>query len=373
MAYKEYIVRSPWGKYGDSLSSIAARHGMTLERLFELNPEYKTNPKYKGGNLIWAGDRVVIEHGGRSGPRPTATGTRHSTYVPPKPVWVDPRSGYQKELDALTGPNRNAFTALTNLFTSYGLATLAPKILDYITNGFSSDTITTMLQQTPEYIKRFAGNTQRLKDGLPVLSPADYLATESSYRQILQSAGLPAGFYDKHEDFVDWIGKDVAPTEVKSRADQAVRAVTNAPPEYVHALGMLGIDTGHLVAHFLDSTVALPILQKQAAAAEIGSAAMRSGLVMDPNRAMTFAAMGISPEAATANYQKISYMLPSVQKLGQIYGQSYSQQTAENEMFLGSGAAERQRVQLGQQETAAFAGTTAVNEKSIAQPTVGKF
>ena len=52
--------------------------------------------------------------------------------------------------DALTGTNRNAFTAIQALFSSFGLDTLGPKITEFLKNGYSPDTISILLQDTPE-------------------------------------------------------------------------------------------------------------------------------------------------------------------------------------------------------------------------------
>lgn len=71
----------------------------------------------------------------------------------------------------LTGADRDAYLAVNALFKTYGLQSLAGKIYDYVKNGYSSDTISIMLQDTDEYKTRFAGNQARIKAGLPVLSP----------------------------------------------------------------------------------------------------------------------------------------------------------------------------------------------------------
>ena len=43
-----------------TLSGIAAKYGLTMAQLKKLNPVYWTNPKYKQGNEIWAGDTVKL-------------------------------------------------------------------------------------------------------------------------------------------------------------------------------------------------------------------------------------------------------------------------------------------------------------------------
>lgn len=45
---------------GQTLSGIAAAHHETLGTLLKDNPVYTSNPKYKKGNLIFAGDKVKV-------------------------------------------------------------------------------------------------------------------------------------------------------------------------------------------------------------------------------------------------------------------------------------------------------------------------
>jgi LysM repeat protein len=47
-------------KRGDTLSGIAAKYHISMATLKKLNPVYWTNPKYKQGNSIWAGDKVKV-------------------------------------------------------------------------------------------------------------------------------------------------------------------------------------------------------------------------------------------------------------------------------------------------------------------------
>mgnify|MGYP006274590987 CR=1 FL=1 len=47
-------------KPGDTLSAIAAANDMSLSELYTLNPKFKTDPKYQGGNMIWSGTTVKV-------------------------------------------------------------------------------------------------------------------------------------------------------------------------------------------------------------------------------------------------------------------------------------------------------------------------
>lgn len=259
--------------------------------------------------------------------------------------------------DSLTGANRDAFVALNSLFTSYGLGTLAPKIFSYIQNGYSADTIALLLQDTTEYKTRFAGNTAREKAGLAVLSPADYLATEASYRQIMASAGLPKSFYDQPSDFAQWIGGDVSPTEIKSRVDLATAATTMADPYTKQQLSAYyGVDESHLTAYFLDQTKALPLLQKQEAAAQFGAEAARRGLLSDPTRMEDYVTQGFTQSQASQGFQQVAEELPNLQALAARFGTTFSQVEEESSVF-GTGAASVDKKRgLANQERAMFSG-----------------
>lgn len=232
--------------------------------------------------------------------------------------------------DSLSGEQRNAFEALNNLFSSYGLQTLAPKIFDFIQKGYSADTIGILLQDTPEYKQRFAGNEQRKAAGLPVLSPAEYLSVESSYRQIMRQGGLPPGFYDGPTDFNDMIAKDMSPSELKTRVDLASQASTLANISYKQALEkMYGIDQAHLTAYFLDPDRATPLLQKQAAAAAIGAEALKRGFQLSSNLE-DYATAGVTAQQAAQAYSQMAVEMPDYQKIAAQYNQNVTQNEFEH-------------------------------------------
>lgn len=257
----------------------------------------------------------------------------------------------------LEGAQRDAYTALLSVFKQYGLESIAPKILDFVQQGYSNDTVSYLLQQTPEYKARFIGNETRAKAGLPVLSPADYLATESAYRQILQSAGLPQGFYDQPSDFAQWIGADVAPTEVKSRVDLATQFTQGLDDATKQALLQYhGLGESDISAYYLDQKRALPLLQKQSNAVQIGAAGIRQGLNISATDADYWAGRGITADQAQQGLSQAARVLPVAQQLGNIYGTDYTQSDAEQEFLGDMASAKRKREQLAQQEAENFAG-----------------
>ncbi len=267
----------------------------------------------------------------------------------------------------LKGTERNAFMALNAMFKQYDLGTLAGKIFDYVKQGYSADTISILLQDTKEYKERFAGNEARKKAGLPVLSPAEYIATEAAYRQIMESAGLPKGFYDTHKDFNDFIGKNLSPSEIQNRVDLAVQATTLANDQYRKALKQMGFSEGELVAYFLDEKKALPILTKTAATARIGAEALRQGLTFNQNYAAQLATQGITAEQAAQGYSSIAEELGTLTTLGSIYGERWNQRESERATFEGAAGAVAKKKRLASQERGQFGGAAGGARGGLAQ------
>jgi hypothetical protein len=264
----------------------------------------------------------------------------------------------------LQGGDRDAFLALKSMFTQMGLGTLAPKIFDFVKQGYGADTIGLLLQDTSEYKERFKANDARAKAGLAVLSPAEYLSAESAYRQILDSAGMPKGFYDNPADFRSWIAGDVSPTEIKGRVDMATDAVSRVDPSYRGALfQMYGIGEHDLAAYFLDRKKAEPILKKQAAASAIGAAALRRGLGTSLLDMEGYASLGITGQEAEQAYGRIAEGFESMLGIAGRYGSSWTQREAEQELFtpgaagsLGSENAAEKGKRLKSQERGLFGG-----------------
>lgn len=283
-------------------------------------------------------------------------------------------SGQYEKL--LTGANRDAFAALKALFNGYGLGSLAGKIYDYAKQGYGADTISLLLQDTKEYKQRFAANEMRTKKGLPVLSPAEYLSLEQSYRQIMQDSGLPKGFYDNPADFTNWISGDVSPTEVKGRVDLATGNLMQSSPQTIQALkDMYGVDQSYITAYFLDRNRALPLLQKQAQAAQFGGEALKRGLTTNTQDLEDFVTAGLSLGQVSAGFQAVAEALPNIQAIALRYGEKpFSQQELERDIVGGQATAlgETRRKRLASQERALFSGfggATAQGLSTSFQPT----
>jgi len=263
----------------------------------------------------------------------------------------------------------DAYALLVNEFNKYGLGSLAGTIMQYLRKGYSTDRVALELQDTPAYKQRFAGNEARLKAGLPVLSPAEYLSTEDSYRQIMANAGVPKGFYDSPSDFAGFIGQGVSPTEVQSRVTAATDLINKNRPEDL-AYFKKFYTTGDMIAYALDPNKAAPLVGKAFQAASIGGSAAAQGIGIDRNTAETLAGAGIDANTASQGFSQIKSDAPTASVLSSIYGENYDQGTAIKDVFLNDAAAGDMRKRLASKERANFGNASAIGQSSL-NPTSG--
>ena len=273
--------------------------------------------------------------------------------------------------DNLTGTNRDAFLALKSMFDSYGLGSLAPDIVNYLQNGYSADTIGVLLQSTTAYKKRFAANEARVKKGLPALSPQEYLATETAYRQVMRAAGLPSGFYDKNDAFQKFLENDVSPQEIQSRVTQASNFIESASAEQ-KALFSQWYTKGDMVAYALDPQRAAPLVGKAFTTAQIGGEAVSHGLGIDQNMAETLAEKGVTADQASQGFGVIQSTLGNDQKLAAMSGDTITGYDAMREVFLNDASVANRRDRLASQERARFGGSSAVGSGSLGKTSAGQ-
>ena len=258
---------------------------------------------------------------------------------------------------ALTGPQRDAAAAVTNLFTTYGLGSLAPKIMEYIKNGYSADTASLMLQDTSEYKTRFAGNTARLAKGLSVLSPAEYLATEKSYGQIMSKYGLPAGFHDQTSDYQKFIENDMSPVELDQRAQQASDFVNRNDAQSL-AYFKQYYSQGDMIAYALDPKRAAPLVGKAYEASLIGGAAASQGIQVGQLTSEDLAGRGVTADQAQQGFGIVGQDQQQAQNLSSIYGgQPLTTQDLIDATFKNDAAATMRKNKLASQERANFGGS----------------
>jgi hypothetical protein len=270
---------------------------------------------------------------------------------------------------------QSAIDVLTQRFEQYNLGSLINKIKELAIDGATEATITLQLQETDEYKNRFKANQERIKKGLAVLTPAEYLRVEDGYRQVLRSYGLKQ--FDTDDYVSQFIANDISASELSNRVVTAVQRVQNADPAVSRQLrDFYGIGQADLVAYALDPTNQLQKIERQVAAAEVGVAAARQGLQAGVSVAEQLAAQGVTQAEAQRGFATIADILPTAEKLSGIYGttlDTYGQSEAEQEVFNSLASAQRKRQRLTAREVAAFSGSSGTNKTSLTTSSVGQF
>jgi hypothetical protein len=276
---------------------------------------------------------------------------------------------------------KSAYDLLYSEFKQYGLEALVSPLKSLIEEGVSPSEFTLRLRETDAYKKRFAANAQRVAKGLRALSEAEYIGTEDQYQDVMRRYGMPESYYTKGElgiqsGFEKFLAGDVSAVELEDRIQTAQNRVVNSNPEVAKALKEFypGISNGDILAYVLDPTNAIEQIKRKVTAAEIGGAAIQSGLQTGMTRAEELAAAGITKQQAQQGFQTVAEVAPRGGQLAEIYKQSpYTQTTAEQEVFglAGSTEAAKQRKKLTSLETAAFSGTAGAG--AIARERAGSF
>lgn len=280
-----------------------------------------------------------------------------------------PASATPPELDP---EQQNAYQILTELLNQWGLSSLSPEVLRLLQEGYSQQQIGFLLQDTEAYRTRFYGNELRRQKGLAVLSPAEYLQVERSYRQVMSNAGLPEGFWDQSSDFQEWIGGDISPVEVQRRVDEAADAafrLDQATKDY--AFEEFGLLPDDLVVLLLDATRGRDELNRVYRGTRIGGAAAGAGLRLTQQQAQRFGTM--AGDRYLEQLDTFANLAATGEKLSGMFGQDYRAEQAAEEVFGASVEAERRRRRLFALEEGEFVPGGGAGRGALAGATGGSY
>jgi len=269
------------------------------------------------------------------------------------------------DANPISDDTRDAFATLQNLFTSYGLGSLASEIAGYMTSGLTASEALIKLKTNPSgaYAERFAGNFARTKKGLNVISEAAYIDLESSYAETLKAYGLgnmlSTDSKQNAKQFASYIENDISAVEFKDRINTVQERVVNADPAIKAMFKEFypSLTNSDLVSYFLNPTETIGKLKEKVTSAEIGAAFTGQGLTTNLTSASDLARYGIDRAGALEGAANIAGVLPEATKLGNIYGETgitYNQQTGEQEFLKSSDEAKRKRNLLASKERASF-------------------
>lgn len=256
---------------------------------------------------------------------------------------------------------QSAYDVLAGEFKSWGMnitPDLDAILKQMMTGGYGPNDLNAFLpqiEQTQAFQTRFPGWSQMVKNGYNAISPQQYLNLEDQYHAILSNAGLPKGFYDDPSDFGQWIAQDISPAEIQQRVAMATQAAKSIDPAVRDLMAQhYGLATGDVAAYFLDPDRALPTIERQYNAAQVATWAQKNGFqINDMNRYEDLVDKGVTPAQAAQGYGTVAQVQNTVGKLAGVYGQSFTQSDAENDVFFNQSD---KRNRIVSDETAAFQG-----------------
>jgi hypothetical protein len=210
---------------------------------------------------------------------------------------------------AATAEQQGALASLRSMLEGWGLGGLTDWAWQKLTSGASMDQIIYEMRQSDQYKARYAGNVARQAQGLPPMSETDYLNYEQSARQMFAYFGLPKTFYDQPEDFAKFIGGDVSVTELHDRVQIASQRMMAQPEEDKAWARLYGVTGGQQLAYFLDAERALPLLQRQAQAANLAGIGTQTGFgEITAAEAEHLAGTGVTAAQAQAGFGQLAGM-----------------------------------------------------------------
>lgn len=287
--------------------------------------------------------------------------------------------------------------AVMQMFEATGLGSDFTKALMdtidgvYRENVAPSDAqILNSIYNSKAYEERFAANKtirERIASGKGrpgdrLLSPAEYIKTEAGFREILQEADLPYGFYDTADDFNNLIANTISVSEFTERVNLAKNALNNADQEIVKTLKeYYGLSQADLTAYLLDDQKAFDAINSRykysteqakltMGAVEVGAAAARAGGKSSAAFAEEIYKSGKGAEAEAA-FQKQAMQQEDYRRLMGLYGETAGEEDiVRSELALAGGAEVAKKTKaFASKERAKFAQRSAIDQTSLGKRT----
>lgn len=252
-----------------------------------------------------------------------------------------------------TGPSpeqQQAISIVQGLFSQYGLSSLFAKIKEYAMMGYEAETIAVLLRDTPEYKQRFPAMAALNAKGRGI-SEAAYVEYETNAVALERKYGLPTGMLTNN--VTNLLTNEVSADELSNRVVLSSAASVQAPQDFKDQMQKYyNIDSGGLAGYFLDPTLALPLLEKQYAAAQIGTEATRQQIDLGLATAEQLQGLGVTQEEARTGFGTVA----GAKGLSQGRGDTISQEQMIQGTLAKNAAAQQEMQRVASSKVGAFQG-----------------
>lgn len=177
---------------------------------------------------------------------PTTTLDQLPTTNVPEPTTIVIPGQAQTGAGAVS--NTDALAQLQAVFQKYDLMGLSDWAWQQLVSGQSQDQILISMHDQPAYQRRFPYEKAMQQAGLPALSPAEMLATESEYKRVQQQYGVSPS--TNPNDYVNLFTSQVSPNEFQNRLDLYHKLRTTYAPyikqQFEQNAGITNVSDGDL-------------------------------------------------------------------------------------------------------------------------------
>lgn len=228
------------------------------------------------------------------------------------------------------------------------------------------------IREQPFYQQRFKGNEGLRAAGLAEMSPAEYLAAERQYSELLAQANL--GNLARRDVFSSLIGGQVSAVELQDRVVNVYDRIKNADQalkDEMQRLNQLGnITAADYAESLLLGKEGAASLKRKIAQAEISTEFTGRG-IQSALGVGELERLGVTRQQAAAGAEYAKTGTQRLQDLAAIYGAQPTDIQTELEKEAFTGLASQRRKQLTGQERAAFAGGAGTGTPSLGRSTLG--
>jgi hypothetical protein len=196
----------------------------------------------------------------------------------------------------------DAKAVLETTLGQYGLGALAEWAWGRYLQGVSVEQIMLEVRQTPTYKARYPAMEELARQG-KAISEGAYIDYENTITSLSRQYGVPTDMYATPEGIAKMLVNGVSAKEANDRFQMASVGAISAPEEVKRAYADLyGLSGGDLIATYLDPEKALPLLERQSAAAQVAGAAYLQGTRADLAEAERLASQGVDFNTAVRGY-----------------------------------------------------------------------
>ncbi|TSA56454.1 MAG: hypothetical protein D4R39_04255 [Methylophilaceae bacterium] len=211
--------------------------------------------------------------------------------------------------------NPGALQIITDALKAAGLGSLSASAWAMWNKGFDFNAIMDDpiqgIRASAEYKKVFPAMAELNAMGEGI-TEGQYLDKVATDKELLKQYNIPSGIFDTAEYLGSLMINHVNAVELQKRLIAAQDSVMSLDPNVrKYGKDVFGLDDGHLMLFALDPKMALPKIQEQAKAIQIGGAAFAAGLAaqdITKTEAESLAAAGVTQDQARQGFVNVAQM-----------------------------------------------------------------